>query len=86
MARRSFEMVLKMHGEDFHAGNETRRGFYSDHKDTKKVSFPPMEFPLGAGDTIKRWANEENLAVLSSRMHVVAGLPICFQAVVQPKG
>jgi len=52
--RDAFAEHLEMFGEDFHAGGETRRGVYSDHKGVKKISFAPGEFPLRAGNTIKR--------------------------------
>ena len=53
LARKAFQFQLKQFGEDFHASGETRKGIYSDHEGVKKITFPPDEFPLRAGDAIK---------------------------------
>lgn len=84
LMRAAFEEHMAHFGEDFHAAGETRRGVYSDHKGIKKISFLPGEFPLRAGDIIKRWATEENYQVLSAKAEAVAGVVINFHAVVLP--
>jgi hypothetical protein len=76
----AFKEHMGVFGEDFHAGGETRRGVYSDHKGVKKISFLPGEFPLRAGDVIKRWATEENFKVLFAKSEAVAGVIINFHA------
>jgi hypothetical protein len=82
--RDAFKQHMDVFGEDFHVSGETRRGVYSDHKGIKKISFLPGEFPLRAGDIIKRWATEENFKVLSAKSEAVAGVIINFHAVVIP--
>jgi hypothetical protein len=84
MMRRGFETHMRVFGEDFHVDGETRKGVYSDHKGVKKISFLPGEFPLKAGDIIRRWATEENYRVVSAKAEAVAGVVINFHAVVLP--
>jgi hypothetical protein len=83
-AREAFKQHMEHFGEDFHVSGETRRGVYSDHKGVKKISFLPSEFPLQAGDIIKRWATEENFKVVSAKSEAVAGVVYNFHAVVIP--
>jgi hypothetical protein len=85
LMRYAFEEHMKVFGEDFHAGGETRRAVYSDHKGIKKISFLPGEFPLRVGDVIKRWTTEENFKVVSAKDEAVAGAIINFHAVVLPQ-
>jgi hypothetical protein len=85
LARRAFEMHLKHFGEDFHVGGETKRAVYSNHKGVMKITFPPGEFALKSGDTIKRWATEENFKVVSTKPTAVAGVVISFEAIVESK-
>jgi hypothetical protein len=80
--RDAFKEHMEVFGEDFHAGGETRRGVYSDHKGIKKITFAPGEFSLKAGDMIKRWATEEDFRVVSAKTDAVAGTPTNFHAVV----
>jgi hypothetical protein len=84
LARRAFEQHLKHFGEDFHVAGETKRAVFSDHKGVMKITFPPGEFSLNAGDIIKRWATEENFRVVSTKPKAVAGMMISFEAIVSP--
>ena len=84
-AKQAFQFQLREFGEDFHAGGETRKGIYSNKDGAMKITFPPEEFPLGAGDVIKRWATEEDFKVLFVKPIAVAGVRISFQAIVQIK-
>jgi hypothetical protein len=82
--RYAFNETLDLAGEDFHVSGQTRRGFYSDHKGEKRISFQPGEFALKAGDIIIRWANEKRYKVVSVDQDVVAGTIVSFYAVVLP--
>jgi hypothetical protein len=85
LARRAFEQHLKHFGEDFHVAGETKRAVFSNHKGVMKITFPPGEFALNAGDIIKRWVTEENLRVVSTKPKAVAGIMISFEAIVLPQ-
>jgi len=84
--REAFKAHLGVFGEDFHVAGETKRGVFSDHKGTMKVSFPPGEFAVKAGDVVTRWATEEKYRVVSARAHAIAGVVVSFDAVVVPRG
>lgn len=83
--RDAFKEHLDVFGEDFHVAGETKRGVFSDHKGTMKVSFPPGEFALKAGDVVTRWATEEKYSVVSAKAEAIAGVPVSFDVIVAPR-
>jgi len=82
--RRGFEEHLKVFGEDFQVGEETKRAVFSDHKGVTKITFAPIKFALKSGDILKRVASDEAFRVISTKTDIVAGIMVSFEAVVLP--
>ena len=83
--RRGLEEHRKVFGEDFDVARKMKRAVFSDHKNVIKITFPPDESDVRAGDTIKRCATDEEFEVVTAKPRAVAGVIVSFEAVVVPK-
>ena len=83
--REAFKEHLDAFGEDFHVAGETKRGAFSDQKGKIKVSFPPGEFAVKAGDVVTRWATEEKYSVVSAKAYAIAGVVVSFDVTLTPR-
>lgn len=84
--RDAFKEFLDEFGEDFHVAGETKRGVFSDHKGTTKISFLPGEFAVKADDVVTRWTTEAKYSVVSAKTEAIAGVVVSFDVMVVPRG